>query len=162
MTEANSNFILSAREKQDIEETLRSLLKEEVTLRQSIREEKEKSQANQEELFLELLEIFDAMESLINYLAENPEPNPKIFQRLPKSLETIQKKLLIILGRRNVNKIELQDTTADFSLCRVVDCEVRDDIKEQTITKVIRQGFKLEDKLLRPVDVITSQQPPVN
>jgi molecular chaperone GrpE len=46
------------------------------------------------QLFLELLEIFDAMESLLNYLEENPNPNPQFIKRLSKSLGTVQKKML--------------------------------------------------------------------
>lgn len=37
--------------------------------------------------------------------------------------------------------------------------EKGEDLEEQTITKVVRQGFRVEDKVLRPIEVITSKKP---
>lgn len=140
-----------------IEHDLRRLYKQEFQLRQALREEQEKAKAANEELFRELLEIFDALEFLINYIEDNPEVNEKFIKRLPKSIITIQKKLLIILARRQVNLIEYTDKKPDFTVCHVVDCELREDIEEHTITKIVRKGFYLGNKLLRPVEVITTK-----
>jgi molecular chaperone GrpE len=46
----------------------------------------------------------------------------------------------------------------NFEFCRVVDREIRDDIEEQTITKIVRQGFQLDNQTLRPIEVITSKK----
>ena len=138
---------------------LKTLLKERMSLKQSLQQQGEKATAEKEELFLELLEVFDALESFLNYIEENPDPNPKFFKRLPKSLGTIQKKLLNILERRQVQPIEFKDTKPDYSFCQVVDREEREDLEEQTITKIVRQGFRVEEKILRSVEVITSKKP---
>jgi len=153
---AEVSYEISADQLEKVKQDLRVLYKERVLLQQAVQEQKEQDQANKEELFLELLELFDALESLISY-SEN-DPNPNFFQRLPKSLKSVQKKLLVILGRREVKPIEYQENKADFSICRVVDCEIRDDVEEQTITKIVRRGFKLHDKLLRSMDVITAKK----
>lgn len=87
----------------------------------------------------------------------NHEPSPQSWERLPKSLASIEKKLLMILERRQVNSIEFSATQPDFTLCRVVDREVCSDLENQTITKVVRRGFRLGNKLLRPIEVITSK-----
>ena len=102
--------------------------------------------------------MFDTLESLLNFLEDRPEPDERVWKRLPKSLKSVQKKLLIILEKRQVLKIELSDHRPDFTICQVVEREIRPDLAEQTITKIVRQGFTIEDKLLRPMEVITSKQ----
>jgi molecular chaperone GrpE len=152
-------FQLNQSQKNQLQQELGSLLKERKFFQQSLQQKEEQTEVAKEELFLELLEVFDALEFFLNHIAENPEPNPNFFKRLPKSIRTIQKKLLKILERRQVELIEFQDTKPNYSICQVVDREARTDLEEQTITKVVRQGFKIESKILRPIEVITSQKP---
>ena len=159
----NENYLntyhLTKDQKDNIQQELGNLLKEKVALKQSLIQQKNNNQSDQEEIFIELLEIFDSLEFFLNYLKENPDPNPKFFKRLPKSIGTIQKKLLAILDKRQVEPIKLNDTQPDYSICQVVEREEREDLEEQTITKVVRQGFKIDSKILRPVEVITSKKP---
>jgi molecular chaperone GrpE len=152
-------FQLNESQKNQLQQELETLLKERKFFQQSLQQKLAETKAEQEELFLELLEVFDALEFFLNYLAEHPDPNPNFFKRLPKSISTIQKKLLNVLARRKVQLIELQDNQPDYSICQVVEREVREDLAEQTITKVVRQGFKVESKILRPVEVIITQKP---
>ena len=148
------------REQRDLlQQELGDLLREKMLLKQSLQQQSKQTAAEREKLFLELLEVFDAIEFFLNYLAENPEPSPKFIKRLPKTIGTIQKKLLNILERRQVEPIELEDTKPDYSICQVVDCEERADLEEHTITKIIRPGFRIEDRILRSVEVITAKKP---
>ncbi|MBC6431799.1 nucleotide exchange factor GrpE [Nostoc sp. HG1] len=153
------NSIIS-QEKLDLTiQEINNLKKDKVLLQQSLREQQNKTAANTEDLFLELLEIGDALEALLNYLEQNPNLSPEFIQRLPKSVGAVNRKFLGVLGKRQVLpiEIELQNTQPDFNLCRVVDCEVRNDIADQTITKIVRRGFSLGEKILRPTEVITSK-----
>jgi molecular chaperone GrpE len=153
------NFILS-KEKRDLTiQEINKLKKENVLLQQSLREEQSQTTANTEDLFLELLEIGDALEALLDYLEQNPNPSPESIQRLPKSVGAVHRKFLGVLGKRQVLpiEIELQSTQPDFNLCRVVDRELRNDMPDQTITKIVRRGFSLGEKILRPIEVITSK-----
>ena len=154
-------FQLTESEKEQLQQELGNLLKENMLLKQSLKLQSEQAISAKEELFLELLEIFDGLEFFLNYLEANPDPDSssKVWQRLPKSLNTIQKKLLNILAKRQVQPIKLKTQQPDYSLCQVVDHEERTDLAEQTITKVVRQGFKLESKLLRPTEVIIAKKP---
>mgnify|MGYP006289583013 FL=1 len=133
------------------------MLKDKFSLGQEIREQTSQMNAEQEKLFLELLELYDGLESLITALKENPD-NPRLMKRLPKSLTSLQNKLLTTLKRRNVNLIEHSASFPDYEVCEVVDREPRDDLKENTITKVVRQGFWFKEKILRYLEVITSQR----
>jgi len=152
-------FELNELQKKQLQQELGTLLKEKMSLKQSLKRQEEQAESEKEELFLELLEVFDALESCFKYIEVNPEPNAKFIKRLPKSIGTIQKKLLNILERREVQQIELKDNQLDYSICQIVDREEREDLEEQTITKVVRQGFKVESKILRPMEVITSKKP---
>ncbi|WP_375513022.1 nucleotide exchange factor GrpE [uncultured Nostoc sp.] len=151
------NFIFS-KEKRDLTiQKFGNLQKENVLLQQSLREQQTQTAADTEDLFLEVLEIGDALEALLDYLENNADPNPEFLQRLPQSVGAVNRKFLSVLKKRQILPIELQSTQPDFNLCRVVDREVRNDIADQTITKIVRRGFSLGEKTLRPTEVITSK-----
>ncbi|MEH2194631.1 MAG: nucleotide exchange factor GrpE [Nostoc sp.] len=154
-----SNFILNEEKRDWLKQEFGNLQKEKVLLQQSLREQQTQTAANTEDLFLELLEIGDALEALLDYLEQNPNPSPEFLQRLPKSVGAVNRKFLGVLGKRQVLpiEIELQSTQPDFNLCRVVDREERNDIADQTITKIVRRGFSLGEKTLRPTEIITSK-----
>ncbi len=135
-----------------------NLLKEKMLLKQSLQKEKEQNQASSKQLFLECLEVFDALEFLLTHLTENPEVQAQFIKRLPKSLTSIQKKLVTTLEKRDVTLIEFNESKPDFSICRVVDSEIRNDLEEKTITKTVRQGFRVEENVLRPIEVIISKK----
>ncbi len=69
----------------------------------------------------------------------------------------VHRKFLGVLAKRQVVPIELEGTQPNFDLCRVVDREVRSDLPDQTITKILRRGFHSGKKILRPTEVITSK-----
>jgi molecular chaperone GrpE len=151
------HYLLTQDKRDLLIQEIGSIQKENIVLEQSLREQQTQTSAKTEDLFLELLEVSDALENLLEYLNNNSEPNQDFIQRLPKSVGAVNRKFLSILKKRQVVPIELQDTQPDFNLCRVVDREVNNDLADQTITKIVRQGFRLQDKILRPTEVITSK-----
>jgi molecular chaperone GrpE len=155
------NLIISQEQQQQTIEQVKLLLKEKVSLQQSLANQDTKNTAGNEQLFLELLEIFDALESLINYFETNQEMSERAIKRLPKSLETIQSKLLATLARKQVKKIEITNIESDLDLYQVVETQINPEVQTPRIAKIIRQGFQIGDQLLRPVEVIIDQ-PPTN
>lgn len=152
------NYVLTTEQREYLLTKLGKLMKSKISLQQSLSEQREIAIATNEELYLELLEVSDALESIVDYLTQQPELTPQQTKRLPKSLTSIQNKLLTVLERRQVSAIDFQGTKPDSGLCRVVDCETRDDVEEQTITKVVRRGFRFRGKVLRPIEVITAKR----
>ena len=150
-------FELCQEEKVKIQKEMGDALKEIASLKQSLRQKEQYFLSEQEQIFIELLEVFDAMESPLEYLKNNLEIDPLFVKRLPKSLGNVQQKLSIILEKRQVSLIDIQGNKPDFTCCQVVDREDRNDLEDQTITKVVRQGFRLGDKILRPIEIITSR-----
>ncbi|MEA5620751.1 nucleotide exchange factor GrpE [Cronbergia sp. UHCC 0137] len=159
MAEPTPTYSINLELRDSIEQKLGILLKENVSLQQSIREQKNQAIAQNEDLFLELLEVADALEALLNYLENNSDPSPEFIASLPKSISIVNRKFLSLLKKRQVLPIELESKEPDFNLCRVVDQEERSDVGDQTITKVVRKGFYWGEKILRPVEVITAILP---
>jgi molecular chaperone GrpE len=157
MTSNNQQqYCLSPKQYQKLLDNLGGLLKNKFSLEQKIREQTSQTNAEKEELFLELLEVYDGLESLIAALEENPD-NPRLIKRLPKSLTSLQNKLLTTLKRRDVTLIEHSSSFPDYEVCEVVDREERNDLENNTITKIVRKGFFLKEKVLRYLEIITSQ-----
>jgi molecular chaperone GrpE len=61
-------------------ENLGNVGKENVVLQESLREEQTKNTAERENLFLELLEVADALEALLDYLHNNPKAQSRIYR----------------------------------------------------------------------------------
>jgi molecular chaperone GrpE len=154
----NESYCLSAYQREQLANQLKQLLSERGSLQVDLKEQKGRTEAAKEKLYLELLELADSLEFLIDYISENPEPPPEFFKRLPKSLKTIYRKLLGVLQTREVTPFEVAlGSRADFEVCRVVEQEIRPDLDVHSVTRVIRRGFTNGNKLLRPAEVFTSK-----
>ena len=152
------NLIISRAIQQQTIEQIGCLLKERLSLQQSLADRVATHTSSNEQLFLEILEIFDMLESSIDYLQNNPQLTEKAIERIPKSLNTIQRKLLAILARRQVEQVEITDPL-DLQFCQIVDTQIDPVVTVPTISKVVRQGFKIDERLLRPVEVIVQKAP---
>ncbi|KKI98053.1 nucleotide exchange factor GrpE [Prochlorothrix hollandica] len=150
--------LISAKKYQELISELSHLLKEHFSLKQENSKQQQQFKSSSEELYLELLEVMDTVESLLNYVTESPEISPQFLKRLPRSISGIQQKLLDVLQRRQVCSITPKSIIADFQMCRVIDYEIREDLEENTILKTVRPGFSIEEKILRPVEVIVSKK----
>lgn len=154
------NLNISLKQRDDLLQEIEDLLKTKTKLQQTVKIQQQENEAKEEALYGELLDIFDSLEFLISYLDMNLQEenlNPKALKRLPKFVSSMQEKLLTILSRREVEKMEFNGDIPDFSICQVVDREERDDIPDRTVTKIVRQGFKMKEKILRYVEVITAK-----
>jgi molecular chaperone GrpE len=157
---SSDSFIISKVQQQQTIEQIGCLLKERLSLQQSLADRVATHTASNEQLFLEILELFDTLESLIDYLQNNPQLTQQAIERIPKSLNTIQSKLLATLARRQVERVEITDPS-DLQFCQIVDTQSDAAVTVPRISKIVRQGFTIDKRLLRPVEVIV-QKPPVS
>jgi molecular chaperone GrpE len=146
-------LVITKEQQQQAIEQIGCLLKERRSLQQSLSKQDVTNSTNNEQLFLELLEMFDTLESLIDYFQSDRQLTEQAIERLPKSLGTIQSKLLSILARRQVKMIEVVGTELAGDFYQVVDTQINQNLTTPVITKVVRQGFIIGDNLLRPVEV---------
>jgi molecular chaperone GrpE len=158
MTKKNQSFQITAEQRNQVLQELSHLLKGRVQLQQKLYQQQEQVRTTNESLFLELLEVFDALEFLIDYITTHPEPDSKAWLQLRKSLESVEQKFSKLLSKQQVNPIEVKQSEPDFAVCQVVDQVVCHDVEPGTLVEVTRKGFSFGDKVLRPVEVIVSKR----
>ena len=158
MSDPSPKYLISLELRNLLVQKLSTLEKDNVSLQKSLKEQQNQTTAQTEDLFLELLEVADALEALLYYLENNPHQSSEFIASLPNSISAVNRKFLGILRKRQLLPIELQaGTEPDFNLCRVIDQEERTDIPDQAITKIVRRGFYWGEKVLRPAEVITAK-----
>jgi molecular chaperone GrpE len=99
-------------------------------------------------------QIFNWFKALCQSLTNHHHPQVKTWAN---KVSAVNRKFLSVLGKRQLVPIELESQEPDFNLCRVVDQEERTDVPDQTITKIVRRGFRWGEKILRPTEVITAK-----
>jgi len=158
--ENQDNLNITLKQRDELLREIENLLKTKTKLQQTVKIQQQENEAKEEALYGELLDIFDSLEFLISYVDMNLQEenfNPKAFKRLPKFVSSMQEKLLTILSRREVEKIDFDGDIPNFSICQVVDREETNNIADGKVTKIVRQGFKIREKILRYVEVITAK-----
>jgi molecular chaperone GrpE len=82
----------------------------------------------------------------------------KSYQRLPRTIGSIQRKLLTTLQKRDVYPIVIPEKEAvDVNLCRIIESENRDDLPERSLVKTLKTGYMNGDKVLRSAEVIVAK-----
>lgn len=149
---------LAPSEHQAVIQGLQALYRERMQLMQALREQRTQAEVDQEAMCLELLEVLDQMDYMIEFLASQSESGPAFMKRLPRSFTAMRNKLFQVMEKRQVGPIQQQDegSVADFSLSRVVEQEVHPDKPAHTIVKVVKRGYRIGDRVLRPVEVVTT------
>lgn len=158
MTNNPQSFQITREQRNQVLQELCQLLKERVNLQQKLRQQQEQVSITNESLFLELLELFDALEFPINYITNHSEPDQRAWAQLRKSLESVQRKFYTVLSKHQVHPIEIQGSELDFTECQVVERVDSDDSELGAIVEVVRKGFYSGDKVLRPAEVIVSKR----
>jgi molecular chaperone GrpE len=156
MNTESQKLQITNQQRADIVDKLGALMKDKFYLQQALNQQEQKSNANNEEFFLELLEVIDSLEIIQNYVDAQADI-PSNLKSLPKGIGSIKKRMLGILEKRQVTPINFEETKPDFTLCKVVGTETRDDVENQTITKIVKRGYRVKQDILRPVEVIVSK-----
>lgn len=157
MINQRQTFQLTFAQRNQISHDFSGLLKEKFLLQQELRQQQDQATVANESLFLECLEVFDALEFLLKYMTEHFESDQQSWEQLFKSLGSIERKFLALLSKHQVNPIDEPDSSSNFSECKVVGQVVSSDIETGTIVEIVRQGFHFGDKVLRPIEVVVAQ-----
>ncbi len=102
-----------------------------------------------ESLSLDLLEVVDNFERAFSVALPGSEA-------ILKGFELIYKDLLKILEKHGIVEIQLQDKPFDPYLAEAVDREVNPEVPPNTVIKIVRKGYYIRDKVLRPAKVVVS------
>lgn len=153
----DSRRILSDAQRDQLTERLKRLMHRSGDLERQLRAERERSTAEQGSLFLELLEVLDMLDGMARSLETVSEVTPAYAKRLGRSLSTTRDKLKASLERRELERIPDPAEGLDFSVHKVIEQEVHPDLPPQTVLKVLKQGYRLSGRVLRPTEIVTSR-----
>lgn len=127
-----------------------------IDLEQILEEEKKRASEGEEKTFLELCSVLDSFENIFNTVAEKEEGMDKTARRMLKSFRAIYRKLMRLLEDHGVERIEFPDGKSAAGLCRVVETREGESGREGEIIAIVRHGYRLEQRVLRPAEVITA------
>lgn len=136
--------------KQLIVQNLKSanLLKNEVE-----RKENEKHDLLKD-ISLNIIDIIDSFERIEESIIEKEYNKIDEVNKTSSRYRTIQKKLLSLLQKHGVTKIEFPDNRLIVGLCEVVETEADSNRKNDEIISVIRNGYIRGKELIRPAQII--------
>jgi len=159
-------LIKALKEKNEIiekkENEIENLKIEFIKLKEQFRKEQQtiEKQAEQKitqakkELVKEFLEIFDNFERALSAMDEKDSASTKT------GIQLIHKQITKFLEQQGVKEIDLSGKQFDPSICEIGEIVQTNDVKPNTIIKVLRKGYYLGNELLRPavVSVATPKQ----
>ena len=116
------------------------------------REKKEFSQYANERLFKELIPIFDNLERAL----EDPSNDTK---SLKEGLEMILKQFSAFLGKEKVEPIKAIGEKFDPMVHEVLTSEESNEHEENTIISEFVKGYTINNRVLRPSQVVISKKP---
>lgn len=128
--------------------------KEIVELKQKLAEEKQRSFRKEQEILFELFETIDAFDIILENLRKKDIQDVS-WKRTVKNIESISRKILRILEKREISIIEFPKSKAVFGMCKIIDTRNIPELAEETIVKIVKKGFRKGDEVIRPAEVIT-------
>ncbi len=137
------------------ENEIENLKIELIKLKEQFRKEQAtiEKQANQKiseakkRLIKEFLEIFDNFERALSAMEGIESSNTKT------GIQLIHSQINNFLKKEGVKEVELKEKMFDPSLCEIGEVVKTNEVKPNTIVKILRKGYYLGDELLRPAVV---------
>jgi molecular chaperone GrpE (heat shock protein) len=108
------------------------------------------------EIALSIIDVIDSFERIEEGLNEKgfiKNENDELL-KLSNRYKSIQKKLLNILQRHGITKIEFPENRLIVGLCEVIDTENHSNRKNDDIISVIRNGYIRGKELIRAAQLI--------
>ena len=104
-----------------------------------------------------ILKILSAMDDLDRAMRLVPED--AVATGWLEGLQLVQRNIENVLNSEGVTKIEAQDQLFEPREHEAVFYEETPDSQEGIVTKIVRDGYKLHDKVLRAAQVVVSKSP---
>lgn len=116
----------------------------------TLKEKSDWMKYSNEKIILEICEVFDNFER-----AFSVEVNTEGFESFKKGIELIYQQIETLLKRNNVSKIECLETEFDPNFHEAL-AHIPSELGENIIAAVIQNGYKMNDKVIRPARVAVS------
>lgn len=106
------------------------------------------------EISISIIDILDSFERIEESVIEKEYHKIDEVSKTVSRYKTIQKKLLGLLQKHGVTRIEFPDNRLIVGLCEVVETEADNNRKNDEIISVIRNGYIRGKELIRPAQII--------
>lgn len=106
------------------------------------------------DISLNIIDIIDSFERIEESIIEKDYIKIDEVNKTTSRYRTIHKKLLSLLQKHGVTKIEFPDNRLIVGLCEVVETEADSNRKNDEIISVIRNGYIRGKELIRPAQMI--------
>lgn len=106
------------------------------------------------DISLGIIDILDSFERVEESLIEKGIDKNEEANKAMNRYKTIQKKLLNLLQKYGITKIEFPDNRLIVGLCEVVETKADNNRKNDEIISVVRSGYIRGKELIRPAQII--------
>lgn len=106
------------------------------------------------DISISIIDIVDSFERIEESVIEKEYNKIDEVNKTVSRYKTIQKKLLGLLQKHGVTKIEFPDNRLIVGLCEVVETEADSNRKNDEIISIIRNGYIRGKELIRPAQII--------
>jgi molecular chaperone GrpE (heat shock protein) len=106
------------------------------------------------EFSLNVIDVIDSFERIEESIIEKGYNKIDEVNKAIIRYSTIKKKLLSILQKHGVSKIEFPDNRLIVGLCEVVETEADNNRKNDEVISIIRNGYIRGKELIRPAQII--------
>jgi molecular chaperone GrpE len=140
-----------------IEEQVTSNLKNIVKLKQEISFQKDNYEDKIKCLLLELISILDSFDVKYENYEEKKNRNElsEESQKIIENFKSIYRKISRTLENYGVKEINFESNKAQIGLCKIIETKPEPNHENETILIILKKGFYLNNKVLRPAEVIT-------
>lgn len=121
--------------------------------KRSAREREESMRYRNQELLEDLLPILDNFE--MGMMAASKDQGSMIYI----GMDMVRRQFADFLAGQGVTEIAAEGKPFDPKVQEAVSQEAREDVAEDTVLRVVRRGFMLRDRLLRPASVVVAKTP---
>ena len=123
-----------------------------VNYRRRVEDERETLKRNvTSSLLIDMLELVDDFDRALDYVPDDAVA-PQWLEGLLNARRSFNRKLLM----QGVSKVESAGQQFDPNVHEAIQSMPTDDHPEGTITSVVREGYMLNDRLLRPAQVVVA------
>ena len=123
----------------------------------ALSEQRDAFDDKEQKLFLSLLEILDAFESIEETVEVKKDQFDKTAFMLSKNIRSIHKKLNRLIKSSHIVQIEFPDNKARMDHCKIIDTHPQPEMENETILSVVKNGYinQQDGSVLRKAEVIT-------
>lgn len=140
--------------KSDIWESMASLGRDRIALNNKIEEIEGKHSKEIDSIFCEFITVLDTFERAEQIIAERNLGENEDANKAIKRLLNAKKKVLFVLEKFGVERIEFPDNMSVDELCVVTDTEPDSSKPTGEIISIDKPGYKRQGHLIRPAEVV--------